>query len=495
MRRRTGEACGGLIESPDAAEAPGETGRGEAALLGGHVTGRGSATMLLALLVLGFGALFWWRCEGEAPTVVGPERLVVGKSGAAAALEVSDQRSGLRSLRVVLRHAKGEETLYDRAQYPGHLLAGGTQRPSRDIFDVRVDPQALGLEDGEARLEVEAVDWSWASLLAGNTTLVSIPVEVDLTPPRLWVESGLTYVRRGGSAAVVYSLEQAAARDGVQVGEAFFPGFPFPTPGGGAREAASAGRRFALFAVPRNAPEGVPIEVMAEDAAGNQSRVGWPTRLRERRFEEVRLNLPRTFLSGKVPRLASAVGVDASDPVAAFQQINTEVRAANEARIREVVVGSSPERRWRGAFTQLRNSAVTSRFAEHRRYFVDKEPVSEAIHYGYDLASTAGAPITASNAGSVLFADDLGIYGNCVIVDHGLGLTTLYAHLSRVDVAAGDAVQQGQILGLSGATGLAGGDHLHFAVMVSGTYVDPKEWWDPRWVREHVEARLAPPAP
>jgi murein DD-endopeptidase MepM/ murein hydrolase activator NlpD len=138
---------------------------------------------------------------------------------------------------------------------------------------------------------------------------------------------------------------------------------------------------------------------------------------------------------------------------------------------------------------------VTSRFAEHRSYFVGGQQNSEAIHFGYDLASTSAAPITAANAGRVVYAADLGIYGNCVLVDHGLGLATLYGHLSEIAVSAGDEVVKGQTLGLSGATGLAGGDHLHFAILVGGTYVDPLEWWDPTWVQTHIDARLGPSGP
>jgi murein DD-endopeptidase MepM/ murein hydrolase activator NlpD len=134
---------------------------------------------------------------------------------------------------------------------------------------------------------------------------------------------------------------------------------------------------------------------------------------------------------------------------------------------------------------------VTSRFAERRTYFVGGKKVSNATHFGYDLASTSAAPIAAAAAGRVVYADELGIYGNCVLVDHGLGLGTLYGHLSRIDVAPGDTVERGEALGLSGSTGLAGGDHLHFAILVGGAYVDPLEWWDPKWVRENVEARLA----
>jgi murein DD-endopeptidase MepM/ murein hydrolase activator NlpD len=100
------------------------------------------------------------------------------------------------------------------------------------------------------------------------------------------------------------------------------------------------------------------------------------------------------------------------------------------------------------------------------------------------------AAVNAANHGRVVYADDLGIYGSCVLVDHGLGLATLYGHLSQIDVSVGDEVRKGDTLGLSGATGLAGGDHLHFAVQVGGTYVDPLEWWDRSWVRKHVEVRL-----
>jgi murein DD-endopeptidase MepM/ murein hydrolase activator NlpD len=350
--------------------------------------------------------------------------------------------------------------------------------------------------EGDAILEVSAKDWSWAETFSGNSGVLEIPIRVDLTPPRIWVESGLTYVHRGGAAAVAYSLEEPTSRDGVEVGDAFFPGFPFPDEKTGQAGKTSAGRRrFAIFAVPRDAPPNAAIRAVAQDEAGNRATASWMTRLQEREFPEVRINLGGAFLSSKVPELASQLGVEEGDSISTFQRINSETRAANERRIREIAATSSAKRYWRGAFQQLRNSAVTSLFAEHRSYFAEGEKVSEAVHYGYDLASTAGAPITAANAGQVIFADALGIYGNCVIVDHGLGVTSLYAHLSRIDVREGDLLEKDQRLGLSGATGLAGGDHLHFAVLVGGTYVDPKEWWDPKWVREHIEARLAAEAP
>ncbi len=138
----------------------------------------------------------------------------------------------------------------------------------------------------------------------------------------------------------------------------------------------------------------------------------------------------------------------------------------------------------------MTNSQVTSRFGERRSYFFEGKHISSATHYGYDLASTSKAPITSAGGGRVVFAGRLGIYGNCVLIDHGSGLSTLYGHLTRIDVKQGDRVEQDQPLGVSGATGLAGGDHLHFAVLVGGVYVDPIEWWDAKWVASHIHVAL-----
>lgn len=442
--------------------------------------------LVLAVLLVGGGGLLWWRCEGERPEIVAPEKLGVGREARKVALEVSDERSGLRRVRVALRHGGGEAVLLERDDFPGGLLRGGI-RGARERLELSIDGRALGLAEGQATLQVEALDWSWRSFLSGNRSEVAVPVTVDLTPPRLRVETGLTYLQRGGSGAVVYRLGDGVERDGVEVGDLFFPGNPFPGPG-------APERRLAIFAIPRDGQKDPAIRVVAADDAGNVTRVPWATNLKERRFPDERIDLTPNFLAVKVPELAASVGVTEADPVAAFQKINREVRAANEARVREIVARSDPEKHWDGAFEQLANSKVTSRFAEHRSYFVQSQQVSEAIHFGYDLAALATSPITASNAGRVAFAGDLGIYGSCVILDHGVGVWSLYGHLSSIDVAEGDRVTKGQVLGMSGATGLAGGDHLHFAILVGGQYVDPVEWWDPKWVREKVEAQLEPPA-
>ena len=141
-------------------------------------------------------------------------------------------------------------------------------------------------------------------------------------------------------------------------------------------------------------------------------------------------------------------------------------------------------------FRQLANSQVESGFLDHRTYLYDGDEIDQQVHLGFDLASTANAPIGAAAQGAVVYADYLGIFGNCVIIDHGMGLQSLYAHLSSIDVSPGDDVGYGQQLGRSGQSGLAGGDHLHFTMLLQGHPVTPVEWWDPQWIEDRVMRKL-----
>jgi len=457
---------------------------------GGPMNNGGLIALLIAILLLGGGALAWYRAEGTPASYEAPESLILGRDGQTLDLALRDGESGLRSLRVWVSPAEaaegdaegeGEEIVLLEEHFPGNLLSGGVRREHE--ASIPLEASALGeLEQGV--LHVEVRDWSWRGGFGGNLTARAIPLRVDVDPPQISVRSGLTYIRQGGAASVAYHVSEETERDGVAVGEHFYPGFPKP----GAR----AGERIALFAAPVGGDPDARIRVMAEDAARNRSEASWPVVLKPHPQPTGRVNLPDSFLENVVPRLMP--GAD-GDRAAAFHRVNTEVRAANEAKIRELAEGSAGQRFFGPVLRQLANSKVTSRFGEKRSYEVNGRAVSEAVHYGYDLASYAAAPVTAASAGRVIYADDLGIYGNCVILDHGLGLTSLYGHLSRVDVEEGQQVEAGARLGLTGATGLAGGDHLHFAVMVGDTYVDPLEWWDRKWVETHVDANLGPAAP
>jgi hypothetical protein len=149
---------------------------------------------------------------------------------------------------------------------------------------------------------------------------------------------------------------------------------------------------------------------------------------------------------------------------ATLERVTTE-----KAMLAEVWARTTPERYWKGAFVKPTVGVLGSPFGL-RRYFND-EPRSP--HSGLDLKAPEGTPIYASNHGIVVVAADLFFTGNTVVIDHGMSLYTIYAHLSKIDVKSGDKVERAQPIGLVGATGRVTGAHLHWAVKLGGARVDP----------------------
>ncbi|MCX8060746.1 MAG: M23 family metallopeptidase, partial [Aquificaceae bacterium] len=166
--------------------------------------------------------------------------------------------------------------------------------------------------------------------------------------------------------------------------------------------------------------------------------------------------------------------------------VNEVWRARDVKRLEEIATKSGPKVLWEGAFSQLPNSKVLAGYGELRHYFYRGQKVSESRHMGFDFASVERAPVPASNSGVVVFAGDLGVYGNTVIIDHGMGLMSLYGHLSEIGVKKGQFVKKGEQIGWTGVSGLALGDHLHFGILLQGYEVNPKEWLDPKWVKTHI---------
>jgi murein DD-endopeptidase MepM/ murein hydrolase activator NlpD len=153
------------------------------------------------------------------------------------------------------------------------------------------------------------------------------------------------------------------------------------------------------------------------------------------------------------------------EPDAATQK---EIAADKEVKDR-VFAHSADAPEWSGDFAKPVNQPSTDSFGT-RRTFNGK---LASIHRGMDFRAPSGTPVAAANSGTVVLAQKLFYEGNCVVIDHGLGFTTIYMHFSRIDVAAGQKVRKGEHLGLSGATGRVTGPHLHFAARWQGAYLDP----------------------
>ena len=433
--------------------------------------------MLLLVVVLGTLGLVAEPFAPVASLDVAPD--VIGRDTVVHA-SARDRGTGLArlELRLVPQNATSGFVLAS-AEFPRRSFRGS------GVGEAAIEGTAKSagaLAEGPATLEVWVKDHSWLPRFS-HAPAVTHPVIVDLTPPTIGVVSEERIAKLGGSETVVYRVAPDATESGVQVGREFFPGV--------AGLFADANLRVAVFALAQDAPDARPV-VVASDAAGNRQQANVGIVMKPRVFAEKRLELTQDFLSRKVPELLRANGMpDTGDLVDGYLRINRELRAKTEARVREICRESAPRQLWQGAFLRLPNSAPLSGFADRRSYVLDGRVIDNQTHLGFDLASLRGSPVPSANAGRVVFAGPLGIYGDTVIVDHGLGVFTLYGHLSEVDVAVGTDVARGTPVGKTGETGLAGGDHLHFSVMVHGVHVDPVEWWDGHWIEDHVLRRVA----
>ncbi|REJ86280.1 MAG: M23 family peptidase [Acidobacteria bacterium] len=339
-----------------------------------------------------------------------------------------------------------------------------------------------GLAEGEALLRLVASRApTWLRRPAPEVLERTLPVR--WRPPSVNASSQPNYVGQGGSGLVVYTVGEAAVRHGVEVGDRLFEGSPVP---------GRAGEFFALYAAPYDLETGDSIRLFAEDALRNASRAPFLTLYQTRELVRSTIALDDAFLQKVVPAIAAeTAGLRVGDDLlAGYLEINGPLRRANAEELRRLAAESRETFLWSGVFLQQPNAQVMDRFAARRQYTYRGEVVDQQDHLGLDLASTRQAEVLAANSGVVVMARYFGIYGRTVVVDHGHGLMSLYAHLSSIAVEPGAEVATGQTLGRTGATGLAGGDHLHFTVLLGGEPVTPLEWFDAQWIRNRIEAPL-----
>jgi hypothetical protein len=458
---------------------------------GPHPSERGLSS-LLVLLVLVFSLLIVFlgmsfrRWEGQAPILrFNREFKALGRSPNLS-LTIEDAASGLSRVSVSLQQKDQLIPLVEE-RYEGPSVFAFWKTGSRTSTTIELGKQITEkykVQDGPASLTVTASDHAWRNFFRGNQSRAQRDFVFDTHPPRLEVLSGQHYINQGGSECVVYRVSPDAETSGVQAGPDFFPGYP--------ASPSDPDLRFCLFAFAYNIPENSAPKLLARDAAGNEAITTFWYKLFPRKFRSRSIPLDEAFLQKVVPEVIShSPSVqDQGDLIKTFLEINRRLRQANHDQIAEFCRNSAPRFLWTGAFLQLSNSQVESLFADHRTYVYKGKEVDRQDHVGFDLSVTQHYPIEASNDGVVLYADYLGIYGNTVLIDHGCGLISLYGHLSSIVVQPGQQVKKKDVIGRSGTTGLAGGDHLHFGFFLHGVPVNPTEWWDAKWIKDHVLDRI-----
>jgi murein DD-endopeptidase MepM/ murein hydrolase activator NlpD len=441
---------------------------------------------IAALLLAGGVVLLIWfavgRLEGEEPSVALdiPSPYYLGKS-AELTVNVADPKSGLRRFRAAISKG-GKEVALAEVEFPTSGLFG-IEKVRSEAVKLKIDPAAMGLSDGKGILRITIADYAWRNWWHGNITDIQKEIVIDTKPPVIESLTQQTYINQGGTALAVYRLSEACPASGVRVGGVFFPGY--------SGYYADPSLHVAFLALNHLQGAGTEIMLEATDPAGNRTRSRFPYFFRKKAFKKDTLNVTDSFINQILPEFHALLPAKSDATLKdRFLFINRDLRQRNYETIVQVTRKTEPAMLWNGPFLRLPNSAPRAGFADHRTYFYGGKEIDQQDHLGVDLASLAHSPVPAANSGIVAYTGFLGIYGQTVILDHGLGLFSMYSHLSQIAVRAGDRVAKEGILGNTGSTGLAGGDHLHFSILVHSTFVDPIEWWDPHWIKDNVTLKL-----
>lgn len=426
-------------------------------------------TVLLLCLFGALGALYYFKAEWTPPELaLTPDQPKVGPKTVFSII-AADRDSDLRSLRVVAHQGS------DSIEIMNKSLPAGTRQ-----YTEQFSLPKTGIKNAPLTLEIIVRDTSWHRFGRGNKAQIVREMEIDSRPPMISVLSGQHNVNQGGTGLVVYSTNEELTSSGVRLGDDyFFPGYPY-----------QPGKYLCFFAIPHDFDaKAVPPVLHAVDMADNEVTTGFHFRMLAKKFKQDTINISENFLNSKMGQFADLYP-DLTRPIDIFLKVNSDLRRKNIESLKSLGRDTVPQQLWEGTFIRLPNSAPMAGFADHRTYLYQGKTVDNQTHMGVDLASLAMAPIPAGNTGRVILAEFMGIYGNVVIIDHGFGLQSLYSHMSEIHVHKGETVQRGQIIGKTGATGMAGGDHLHFGILVSGLEVQPIEWWDPNWIKNNITSKM-----
>jgi murein DD-endopeptidase MepM/ murein hydrolase activator NlpD len=365
-------------------------------------------------------------------------------------------------------------------QYPAWQSSAAT-KDADSTFNFTVGAKTTPqLRDGKAKLIIEATSAGFGH----STERVEREVNIVTQPPTVSADSDQHYLYRGMADLATLNVSGSYTAAGVRVGDQTFRAWPMPggKPG-----------LFSLYAFAWNMPDGTTPVVFASNGGGNDVTTPLTIIFPKKEqpvYTKHEIQVTDQFMNKVLGELdPNGTG----DPVARFVKINSEMRKANNKTLSDLRLKSADHFLWSQPFTRQSHSQAEATFADMRTYIYHGQKIDQQTHLGYDLAVTQHVGVEASNDGRVVWAAPLGIYGNCIVVDHGYGLQTIYGHLSRIDVHEGDMVKRSQVMGLSGMTGMAGGDHVHFAMQLDGVQIDPKEWWDPHWIQDHIARRVELP--
>jgi len=365
------------------------------------------------------------------------------------------------------------------------VLAQKVMTKSQKEIVLEIEPPKLDMfyKGLNTTLEVEVVDNSKWNFLEGNKAVDQINVSIDTKKPIANVIGNSRYIQRGGSGVVVVKVQDENLKDAyISFNDVKnYKLMPYY----------KENYYVALIAWPMDIESFNRVNLIVTDKAENKTITKVPFYIQKKSVKHDRINISEKFIQN----------VSASVLEQSFEQIpesleeiftysNTTLREKNVKTIEQTVLDNDHnemvEKFNIKAFKRLRGSKTVAGYGDRRHYYLNGEKINEAWHLGIDWASVKKAPIRVSNEGKVIFKNYLGLYGNSIIINHGMGLATLYAHTSSQNVEVGEHVSANSKIAHTGSTGAVFGDHLHFGVLVQGVEVNPIEWMDRNWIKVRI---------
>ena len=433
--------------------------------------------LFLTLIVGLFGTMFYLkndpRFEQIKPKIEMADTIYWNPSRALE-IDISDN-GGLRNIEAFLEDGDNEVELADIK------LLNDEKK-----YKLKIDFPKMGILARENLLKLTIIvrDSSLWGFFRGNKVVQKSIIYIDKIKPDLLLINNSYSIGKGGTALVIFRAKDKNLKNTyitTNYGKKFYT-----------NEFYKKGYYISLVAWPIF-EKTFTAWIVAEDYAGNKTKQRVAFYLKYRNYRVSHIKASDRFINGKITQLAEDRPEKTKDltPVQKMKFINEDYRIENEDLIRKYATkvddGKISEFNL-NRFYPLKNGQRVGSYGDHRYYYykTKENVISESYHMGLDLASVRQADIKTSNKAICVYAKYNGIYGNNVILYHGLGLYTLYGHCSSFLVGRGDIAKKGEAIARTGATGLALGDHLHFGISVQGIFVRPAEWMDSKWMKTNI---------
>ncbi len=430
----------------------------------------------------------WWPSfyEQDPPVIEWvTEPPGIGADALSAKLRISDTGGGLDEVVVRLSQRNQPQQLAKRIFAEQHVES--------DEIEFTINAKDLTLREGKAELEVLAFDRT----LWSNATHLVLPLVVDFAKPRIDVITPQQNGVAGGTELVFFKVVgKAPSQQGVEYQGTLYPAFQ-------AKLLDSSFKSyhdlyFAFFPVPIDFSDDAPrMKIMARDDIGNAATANFKYQVRSRRFPtpQTALDLPR---AQKITDSLLAANKDSGSgftptgsPAKDLALLLKITHLHDEVVLSEAFSTNDGRKWWSQSFGRPVMTLPSSTMGEQRGYSLEGEEFWRATAGGVRFAVPSRTAVQAANAGRISYTGELGYFGKTVIIDHGFGLTSLYAHLSEITGKVGDEVAAAQAIGRTGDSGFSLGEEVYFEIRMHGVPVSPNEWWDATWVSDHITRKIA----